>query len=120
MQDAHNLAMRFLATVLLALLPGSLGSLRAPAPAPQKLLTFGLISDWGGTDVYPYTTPGQLTAADALEAVAQDMGFEFVVSAGGNFLPAGLEHNTNITERFHATWSDVYGGAALGDIGWCE
>lgn len=53
-------------------------------------LTFGVLSNWGGQGTVPYTTPGQVAAAAALEAVAAATKAAFVVSAGGNFLPQGL------------------------------
>jgi hypothetical protein len=68
-------------------LVGAGASLLSPELPP---LNFGVLANWGGTNTPPYTTPGQLAAAAALEAVATKTGMSFVVSAGGNFLPDGL------------------------------
>ena len=68
-------------------LAGAGASLLSPELPP---LNFGVLANWGGTNTPPYTTPGQLAAAAALEAVATKTGMSFVVSAGGNFLPDGL------------------------------
>ena len=57
-------------------LPEISASLRAPPSSTAAVtttvptLTFGVLSDWGGTDQPPYTTPGQVAAAGALEEVA--------------------------------------------------
>jgi hypothetical protein len=53
-------------------------------------VTFGALANWGGTGVPPYTTPGQVAAAASLEAVAAVTDMQFLLSAGGNFLPQGL------------------------------
>jgi len=63
---------------------------RAAALINSPGLTFGVLSNWGGQGTSPYTTPGQVAAAAALEAVAAATKAAFVVSAGGNFLPQGL------------------------------
>ena len=77
---------RSVAAAVAALFP--VGCL-AGVPVPTTL-TFGVLSNWGGTDAPPYTTPGQVAAAAGLEAVAAATDMSFVLSAGGNFLPAGL------------------------------
>ena len=37
--------------------------------AVQSQALFAAISDWGGTDVPPYTLPGQVAAASGLDQV---------------------------------------------------
>ena len=51
---------------------------------------FAAISDWGGTNKPPYTTPAQMAVAGALDTVVAKNNIEFVLSAGNNFMPNGL------------------------------
>lgn len=79
-------------------------------------LFFGVLSDWGGQTAAPYTTPGQVSAADALAKVALANDLKFVVSAGGNFLesglPAGLEAEETM-DRVTNTFQEVYSAHSL-------
>ena len=58
---------------------------------PQPLTFFG-IADWGGQNAPPYTTAGQLAAAEAMGTVAAETGDHpaFVLGAGDNFYMDGL------------------------------
>jgi hypothetical protein len=51
---------------------------------------YAVLSDWGGSGVAPFTTPGQVAASKALNAVCASQSCKAVLSAGGNFLPGGL------------------------------
>jgi hypothetical protein len=51
---------------------------------------YAVLSDWGGSGVAPFTTPGQVAASKALNAVCASQSCKAVLSAGGNFLPVGL------------------------------
>jgi hypothetical protein len=53
-------------------------------------LTFFAVSDWGGQEVAPYTTPLQVQMAETMGRVSASFHPKFVLSAGGNFLPAGM------------------------------
>jgi len=53
--------------------------------------TFAVVSDWGGIGTAPYTTPSQLAVASAMETVGSATDFSFVLSAGNNFRPVGLQ-----------------------------
>ena len=64
--------------------------------ASAKPLTFFGIADWGGQQEAPYTTAGQLAAAEAMGIVADTTGDHpaFVVGAGDNFYMDGLTGST--------------------------
>jgi hypothetical protein len=51
---------------------------------------FAAISDWGGSGAWPFTTAAQLAVAEAMATVGAANDISFVVSAGNNFMPAGL------------------------------
>ena len=53
-------------------------------------LPFFALSDWGGQSTAPFTTPGQLSAAAALNRLSNSVRPKLVLSAGGNFLSTGL------------------------------
>ena len=95
---------------------------RPPCAQISGNLVFGMLTDGGGTDEPPYTTPEQLAAAAALETVAAAHSMAFVVSAGGNFLPSGLPvggvGSAASDARFTGSWEDVYSGPALSSITW--
>ena len=76
---------------------------------------FAVLSDWGGQQVPPYTTEGQVVASKAMNAVCNAQACKAVLSAGNNFLPAGLPGDAaNASLRVNATWRAVYGlGPAL-------
>lgn len=59
--------------------------------AGQPLVFFG-IADWGGQEIAPYTTAGQLAVADAMGVLALEAGNHpaFIVAAGDNFYMDGL------------------------------
>ena len=60
------------------------------ASDPNSPTVFAALSDWGGTGVAPFTKPAQLAVASALANVSEANDVQFVLSAGNNFLPAGL------------------------------
>lgn len=80
---------------------------------------FALLSDWGGQAVPPYTTAGQVAASKAMDTVCSAQLCKAVLSAGNNFLPAGLPGGPGAPAnashvRVEATWSALYGqGPAL-------
>lgn len=61
------------------------------AANPLSFVFFG-IADWGGQQLPPYTTPGQLAVADMMGVVAAESGNHpaFVIAAGDNFYMDGL------------------------------
>lgn len=76
---------------------------------------YAVLSDWGGQAVPPYTTAGQVAASKAMNAVCNVQACKAVLSAGNNFLPAGLPTQAaNASTRVDATWQALYGqGPAL-------
>ena len=76
---------------------------------------FAVLSDWGGSSTAPYTTVGQVAAGAAMNYVCAQVTCKAVLTAGGNFLPAGLpQGQTAAAERFNATWRGAYSkGPAL-------
>jgi hypothetical protein len=80
------------AAALLALLTRA-GAARVPSPPPALPLSFYALSDWGGQSQAPFTSPGQLAAAEAMATVCGAPGAvppHFVISAGNNFFSNGL------------------------------
>lgn len=75
------------AALRVALVAGAAARAAASATGPTA---FAAISDWGGTGRPPYTTPAQVAVAAALDTVVSKNNIEFVLSAGNNFMPAGL------------------------------
>ena len=69
------------------LVAGGAACAAASATGPTA---FAAISDWGGTNVAPYTTPAQVAVAAALDTVVAKNNVEFVLSAGNNVIPNGL------------------------------
>ena len=70
--------------------PGEAHSFADVGLQAAETLTFFATSDWGGQGTAPYTTPLQLAMAEAMGHVGSSFHPKFVLSAGGNFLPAGL------------------------------
>lgn len=71
-----------LAAAALCAAPFAAADLRAPPSSVTPALTFGALSDWGGTDEPPYNTVEQLAAAQSLENVARATDMAFIASAG--------------------------------------
>jgi hypothetical protein len=63
-----------------------------PAVPPLQPLCFFAIADWGGEQLPPYTTPGQLAVARTMDNVSSQAGSHpaFVLAAGDNFYMDGL------------------------------
>ena len=82
------------------------------AADPNSPTVFAALSDWGGTGVDPFTKPAQLAVASALANVSEANDVQFVLSAGNNFLPAGLPlgsaESEQTQERWFSTWTTVY------------
>jgi len=75
--------------VLGVLLP-SAAALGVSSLHVNRNLLFAALGDWGGQSAFPFVTAGQTAGAASLAAVAAAQHLDFVVSAGGNFLSAGL------------------------------
>jgi hypothetical protein len=85
--------------------------LLAAAPQAYAKLFFGALSDWGGQTASPFTTVGQVAAAEGLARVAATEKPSLVLLAGGNFLYDGLPaaYDSPLTQaRFAATFESVY------------
>ena len=63
---------------------------QTPGGEAAETLTFFATADWGGQEAAPYVTPLQVAMAEAMGRVSASFHPKFVLSAGGNFLPAGL------------------------------
>jgi hypothetical protein len=89
------------------------------ASDPNSPTVFAALSDWGGTGAAPFTTPAQLALASALANVSEANDVQFVLSAGNNFLPAGLPLVRRVPLRLSCCWHvltrlTVPGGRRLG------
>jgi hypothetical protein len=90
------LRLSLLASLALCLAPRHAAGLAAPPPIltagaeAAETLTFFATADWGGQEVAPYTTPLQVEMAGAMGRVSASLHPKFIISAGGNFLPAGM------------------------------
>ena len=56
-----------------------------------EVVSLVVVGEWGGQSAAPYTTPGQLSAAEAMATVADLTAATFVLSPGGNFLADGIQ-----------------------------
>lgn len=56
-----------------------------------EVVSLVVVGEWGGQSASPYTTPGQLSAAEAMATVADLTASTFVLSPGGNFLADGIQ-----------------------------
>jgi hypothetical protein len=91
-------AMRRSRALALACILAARRAAAVPAPPPvltagaeaAETLTFFATADWGGQEAAPYTTPLQVAMAETMGRVSASFHPKFVLSAGGNFLPAGL------------------------------
>jgi len=63
-----------------------------PAEPPMQPLCFFALADWGGEQLAPFTTPGQLAVASTMGTVAALPGSHpsFVLAAGDNYYMSGL------------------------------
>lgn len=57
----------------------------------DEVTSFLVTGEWGGQSQAPFTTPGQLSAAAAMSAVATSSASTFVLSPGGNFYDDGIQ-----------------------------
>jgi tartrate-resistant acid phosphatase type 5 len=60
----------------------------------------------------PYTWPGEIVCANAMERVASQTKASFVFALGDNFYSTGIQGNS-ANFRFKATFEDVYTGPSL-------
>lgn len=92
-------------------------------------INFIAIGDWGGSEIFPYTTHAQKETAKGMGKVINDNktnennAIDFVLALGDNFYSHGLQQqqqqghereqysyygNSNINTRFVHTFADVY------------
>ena len=57
----------------------------------NEVTSFMVTGEWGGQSSAPFTTPGQLAAAEAMSTVVTSSLSTFVVSPGGNFCDEGIQ-----------------------------
>ena len=57
----------------------------------NEVTSFMVTGEWGGQSAAPFTTPGQLAAAEAMSTVVTSSLSTFVVSPGGNFYDEGVQ-----------------------------
>jgi hypothetical protein len=92
MRASHVLAVAALA---LGAAPGAVGHVEFGNYKDQQLTnevtSFMVTGEWGGQSAAPFTTPGQLAAAEAMSTVATSSLSTFVVSTGGNFYDEGVQ-----------------------------
>jgi len=86
--------------------------------AQTSNIVFFQLGDWGGDDVWPYYTVGQLATANAMGAMALEQQPQFILALGDNFYEAGLQNSTSAALRFQHTYEHVYDAASLVDIPW--
>jgi hypothetical protein len=96
-----------------ALLAAAAAGAAASATGPT---VFAAISDWGGTGSFPFTTASQLAVAEAMSTVGTDNDFAFVLSAGNNFMPAGLPGARALTCVGACGRAGVRAASALGCV----
>lgn len=91
MRPAHGAPGALRALALAACARAAAGFFGRGGGSAVERTTFAVVSDWGGVGTPPYTTPSQLAVAGAMETVGSATDFSFVLSAGNNFRPVGLQ-----------------------------
>eukprot|EP01125_Pyxidicula_operculata_P004352 TRINITY_DN1664_c0_g1_i3.p1 TRINITY_DN1664_c0_g1~~TRINITY_DN1664_c0_g1_i3.p1 ORF type:complete len:664 (-),score=92.60 TRINITY_DN1664_c0_g1_i3:623-2614(-) len=69
-------------------------------------LNFVTIGDWGGVEVFPYTTYIQTRVAPSIAKIAAQVNSSFVISLGDNFYTFGVKSSTDT--RWRDTWENVF------------
>eukprot|EP00600_Ochromonadales_sp_CCMP1393_P003243 CAMPEP_0174991380 /NCGR_PEP_ID=MMETSP0004_2-20121128/21859_1 /TAXON_ID=420556 /ORGANISM="Ochromonas sp., Strain CCMP1393" /LENGTH=322 /DNA_ID=CAMNT_0016245121 /DNA_START=81 /DNA_END=1049 /DNA_ORIENTATION=- len=77
--------------------------------ASVNLLALG---DWGGDENFPYTTPGQVAAANGMGVVGDKIKAQAVIALGDNFYHSGIDTDET-DDRFKQTWDSVYTANSL-------
>jgi len=76
---------------------------------------FLALGDWGGSELWPYTTPPQIETAAGMSTVASVRNSSFVVALGDNFYSRGIrpgssrKAESDARKRFERTFGDAYG-----------
>lgn len=84
----------------------------SPTPAIPSLEVL-VMGDWGGSDVWPYTTADEVATAAALKKKKEEVGSSFVMALGDNFYSSGVQSADD--KRFQHTFEDVF-DASLDDF----
>ncbi|KAM9313916.1 tartrate-resistant acid phosphatase type 5a [Pholidichthys leucotaenia] len=74
-------------------------------------IKFLVVGDWGGLPYSPYTTRIQLSTANEMGVVAEQMGADFILALGDNFYYKGVESVDS--PRFKETFESVYTAESL-------
>uniref|UniRef100_M3ZSP1 Tartrate-resistant acid phosphatase type 5 n=2 Tax=Xiphophorus TaxID=8082 RepID=M3ZSP1_XIPMA len=69
-------------------------------------IRFLALGDWGGLPSAPYVTTVQITTAQEMSKVAEQMGADFILALGDNFYYKGVESVDS--PRFQETFESVY------------
>lgn len=78
-----------------------------PALLHGQMLNFLVVGDWGGQEISPYTSPGEIAAAAGMASVSTALNAKFILGLGDNMYHSGIQGNEN-NFRFNVTFEDVY------------
>merc|ERR1711907_911876 len=76
-----------------------------------SLLDFMVMGDWGGFQVWPYKTPGEIAVAKHLGVLAEQHNASFTLALGDNFYMHGVTDQHD--PRFKQTFEDVFTSSSL-------
>lgn len=77
----------------------------------KSSLTFGVMGDWGGSEIYPYTTQEEVTTAGGMGKVLSEENSSFALALGDNFYTHGIKNEFD--SRFEHTFENVFTHEAL-------
>jgi tartrate-resistant acid phosphatase type 5 len=75
-------------------------------------LHFLVMGDWGGKESSPYTTPGEVSTAKAMDSAAADLDANFSLVLGDNFYSHGIKSDWT-DSRFQHTFEECFVGDSL-------
>jgi len=74
-------------------------------------LSFLVVGDWGGKNIYPYTTYGQKQVAEQMGKIGDKYNSKFTLGLGDNFYTEGV---TDVSDpRFNTTFDEVFTAPVL-------
>lgn len=77
-----------------------------PNPCDEKLLRFAVIGDWGIAGA-----GNQMKVAEAMNTIANQCPYDFIISVGDNFYPSGVSSLQD--PQWQASFEGIYNGSGL-------
>ncbi|XP_073253709.1 tartrate-resistant acid phosphatase type 5-like [Porites lutea] len=74
-------------------------------------LSFLALGDWGGIELWPYTTLIERAVSKGMSKIAENLETQFIVALGDNFYHLGVKNVDD--KRFNETFEDVFTAKSL-------